>query len=162
MKLQNILWLGSIYLVILGTLSLLLINNSWPLFSIIAAVILISTILLFVFLLIINFIQIRYLPFSKYKMSTRRQFNITLDQFRYHKKFFKFLYLKTAVLDSTKDLENIKEVLNFPECLAYYFDKNKNIYLIINDLNKVLDYFKKEENNLKNIKIYTNYSKYLP
>ena len=162
MKLRNILCLSCIYLVILGTLSLLLINGNWPLFSIIASVILINTILIFVFLLIINFIQIRYLPLSKDKMSTRRQFNITLDQCRYQKKLFKFLYLKIDVLDSSKDLVNIKEVLNFPECLAYYFDKNKNLYLIINDLNKVLNHLNREENNLKNIKIYTNYSKYLP
>lgn len=162
MKLRNILWLGSIYLVILGTLTFVLINDRWSISSIIASVILINAILIFVFLLIINFIQIRYLPLSKDKMSTRRQFNITLDQCRYQKKFFKFLYLKIDTLSSPEDLNSIKEILKFPECMAYYFDKNKNLYLIINDLNKVLNHFNNEQNNLKNIKIYTNYSKYLP
>lgn len=166
MKNKKIIFLISIcYVFLTLILSKLLISNFNNLLNIVFSVIFISVILLFVFILFINFLERRFhLDIlgsldPKTKMTNRRVFNNCLIQLNNQQYHLISINLNNAFLKKKTKKVLIKELtskINKQYIYALYLESYNKLYILTSNLNKIAQnlnkiyYIKKQKVNLLN------------
>ena len=176
MNFKNWVIIISSYLLLLGIFVNLLINQTVSLLTTISAYIFSSIFLLFIYIYLINYIEIRYKidllnKNSNSKVTSKRKFNACIAQLKKRKINYNFLYLKLNNLD--KNMQKIlnKKIINYlniQDCKAIYTKNDDKIFIIttstksvIKSLDKIIYILSQKINLLKNITIYNNLSEFL-
>ncbi len=175
MNYKNCFIIFSIYISLILTLPRILLIGNVSIMCKISAYIFTIILLLFIFLLIINYIEIKYqlnlLEKDNKKLKSRRQFNLWLSR-SYQKKFKPFsLCIKIKPVNLPEEraiLRSILRGLDTNNTKAIYKDKSNVLYVLASDLNSTLkDITKtiyidnKKVSVLDRIKIYNNSAKFI-
>lgn len=175
MNYKNCFIIFTIYVSLILTLTRILLIGNVSMMCKISAYIFTIIFLLFIFLLIINYIEIKYqfnlIEKDKKKLKSRRQFNLWLS--RSYQKNFKYfsLCIKIKPVNLPEEraiLKSILRGLDTNNTKAIYKDKKNILYVLTGDLNSTLkDITKtvyidnKKISILNHIKIYNNSAKFI-
>ena len=175
MNYKNCFFIFTIYVSLVLILPRILLIGNVSIMCKISAYIFTIILLLFIFLFIINYIEINYqfnlLEKDNKKLKSRRQFNLWLSRC-YQKKFKPFslcIKIKSVNLSEEKALlRSILRGLDTNNTKAIYKGKNNVLYVLTSDLNNTLkDITKtiyidnKKVSILDSIKIYNNSAKFI-
>ena len=175
MNYKNCFIIFGIYISLILILTRILLIGNVSIMCKIFTYIFTTILLLFIFLLIINYIEINYqfnlLEKDNKKLKSRRQFNLWLSRC-YHKDFKHFfLCIKTKSVNFSEEkaiLKSILKGLDTNNTKAIYKDKKNILYVLSSNLNNTLkDITKtiyidnKKVSILDSIKIYNNLAKFI-